>query len=48
MKIIIVTVLVLILIYMILEYNKFTRLRNKVKQSKSGIACRATCPPPCV
>ena len=37
MKIIIVTVLVLILIYMILEYNKFTRLRNKVKQSKSSI-----------
>ena len=37
-KIIIICAIIgLFLIYFIIEYNKFTRLRNKVKQSKSSI-----------
>lgn len=35
--IIIATILGLFLLFIIIEYNKFTRLRNKVRQSKSSI-----------
>lgn len=34
---IIISILVLLLICLMLEYNKFVRLRNKIKQSKSAI-----------